>query len=67
MQFRILDNWPRTPDGKLDLAQPPLRLQAIVNRFDLRNLAAGDAGEGRFVFAFEAPFPSYGPSRCRRR
>ena len=27
-------------------------LQAIVNRFDLRNLANGDAGEGRFVFAF---------------
>jgi len=60
MQFRILDNWPRTEDGKLDLSQPLLRLQAIVNRFDLRNLAAGDAGEGRFVFAFEAPFYGYG-------
>jgi hypothetical protein len=60
MQSRILDNWPRTEDGKLDLSQPLLRLQAIVNRFDLRNLAAGDAGEGRFVFAFEAPFYNYG-------
>jgi len=48
----VLDVWPRTPDGKLDLAQAPLRLQAIVDRFDLRNLANGDAGEGRFVFAF---------------
>lgn len=60
MQFRILDNWPRTEDGKLDLSQPLLRLQAIVNRFDLRNLDNGDAGEGRFVFAFEQPFYNYG-------
>jgi hypothetical protein len=51
----ILDGWPRTPDGGLDLAQAPLMLQAIVDRFDLRNLAAGDAGEGRFVFAFMGP------------
>jgi Concanavalin A-like lectin/glucanases superfamily len=55
MQAQILSSWPRTPDGQLDLAQPPLQLQAIVNRFDLRNLANGDAGEGRFVFAFVAP------------
>jgi hypothetical protein len=54
LQTEILDRWPRTPDGKLDLGKPPLRLQAIVNRFDLRNLANGDAGEGRFVFAFES-------------
>jgi hypothetical protein len=52
----LLDAWPRTPDGKLDLAQAPLKLNAIVNRFDLRNLANGDAGEGRFVFAFQNPF-----------
>src|SRR5262249_6011434 len=50
----ILDAWPRTPDGALDLTRAPLRLQAIVNRFDLRNLANGDAGEGRFVFNFLA-------------
>jgi hypothetical protein len=56
MQFLVLDAWPRTPDGKLDLANAPLQLQAIVNRFDLRNLANGDAGEGRFVFAFQRPF-----------
>ncbi|MBC7976140.1 MAG: LamG domain-containing protein, partial [Myxococcales bacterium] len=53
VQQLVLNNWPRTPDGALDLAQAPLRLQAIVNRFDLRNLANGDAGEARFVFAFE--------------
>jgi hypothetical protein len=52
MQPQVLGSWPRTADGKLDLARAPLRLQAIVNRFDLRNLGNGDAGEGRFVFAF---------------
>ena len=52
MQNIVLSSWPRTEDGALDLAQAPLRLQAIVNRFDLRNLASGDAGEGRFVFSF---------------
>jgi hypothetical protein len=36
--------------GKLDLTKAPLRLLAIGNRLDLRNLAAGKAGEGRFVF-----------------
>jgi len=54
VQGIILDSWPRTPGGALDLTRPPLRLQAIVNRFDLRNLSRGDAGEGRFVFAFES-------------
>jgi hypothetical protein len=54
----LLDIWPRTPDGALDLDQSPLRLQAIVNRTDLRNLAAGSAGEGRFVFGVNGPgFP----------
>lgn len=61
MQNLILDNWPRTSNGKLDLAQAPLRLQAIVNRFDLRDLASGDAGEGRFVFAFNDPSFSFFP------
>jgi hypothetical protein len=55
MQPAVLASWPRTADGALDLAQAPLLLQAIVNRFDLRNLDAGDAGEGRFVFAFTNP------------
>ena len=55
VQSTIVSAWPRTPDGKLDLAQAPFRLQAIVNRFDLRNLANGDAGEGRFVFGFNDP------------
>jgi hypothetical protein len=61
MQSLILANWPRTADGALDLAHAPLRLQAIVNRFDLRNLANGDAGEGRFVFAYNSPFFSFFP------
>lgn len=51
----ILDSWPRSPNGQLDLSQAPLALQAIVNRFDLRDPARGDAGEGRFVFAFIDP------------
>jgi hypothetical protein len=46
----VLDTWPRTPDGKLDLARSPLRLLSIVNRIDVRDLAHGHAGEGRFVF-----------------
>jgi len=50
---RVIDAWPRLPDGSLDLAKAPFRLLAIVNRVDLReNLVygAGSAGEGRFVF-----------------
>jgi hypothetical protein len=50
IQEQVLDPWPRTDDGKLDLEQAPLRLLAIVNRLDSRNLAQGHAGEGRFVF-----------------
>jgi hypothetical protein len=50
MQQTVLDQFPRMPDGSLDIDHAPLRLLAIVNRFDLRNLAAGNAGEGRFVF-----------------
>jgi hypothetical protein len=60
MQSQVLAGWPRTASGALDLAQAPLRLQAIVNRIDLRNLDHGDAGEGRFVFAFDLP-PSQQP------
>ncbi|HMI88822.1 MAG TPA: LamG domain-containing protein [Polyangiaceae bacterium] len=56
MQQQVLDNWPRTPDGKLNLERAPLMLQAIVNRIDVRNLAQGNAGEGRFVFAVMGPF-----------
>ncbi len=58
IQSVLLDIWPRTSDGALDLDHSPLRLQAIVNRTDLRNLSAGSAGEGRFVFAVNGPgFP----------
>lgn len=53
MHARILDAWPKLPNGKLDLAQSPFRLLAIVNRVDLReNLiyGGGSAGEARFIF-----------------
>lgn len=61
MQNTILATWPRTADGALDLAQAPLRLAAIVNRFDLRDLGNGDAGEARFVFSFVDPFFTFFP------
>ncbi|MDP9151752.1 MAG: LamG domain-containing protein [Myxococcota bacterium] len=50
MQRQLLDIWPKTAAGELDLDRSPLTLQAIVNRVDLRKLAEGSAGEGRFVF-----------------
>jgi hypothetical protein len=55
MQQDLLDVWPKTASGDLDLDNPPLTLQAIVNRVDVRNLANGSAGEGRFVFAVNGP------------
>lgn len=49
----VLEGWPRSRAGGLDLARAPMRLIAISNRIDLG--AAADAvspsGEGRFVFA----------------
>jgi hypothetical protein len=56
----LLDAWPRTPAGELDLDQAPLTLNAIVNRVDIRSLSNGNAGEGRFVFGVNfpgSPFP----------
>jgi hypothetical protein len=50
MRALVLDPWPRLQDGSLDLARAPLRLLAIVNRLDLRDVGDGRAGEGRFVF-----------------
>jgi hypothetical protein len=49
IQELVLSDWPRL-DGALDLARAPVRLLAIVNRLDLRDLSKGQAGEGRFVF-----------------
>jgi len=51
----VLDPFPRTPDGHLDLSRAPVRLLAIVNREDLRDLSQGKAGEGRFVFGVTTP------------
>ncbi|XYH93924.1 LamG-like jellyroll fold domain-containing protein [Sorangium sp. So ce1128] len=50
IQQVVLDEWPRNADGSLDLQRAPLLLLGIVNRIDVRNLAEGHAGEGRFVF-----------------
>jgi len=56
IQQLLLDSWPRTSDGSLDLTQSPLRLLGIVNRIDTRDLAAGNAGEARFVYGVDDPF-----------
>jgi hypothetical protein len=50
MDSAVLTPWPRTAAGKLDLARAPMRLLAIANRLDLRDLARGRGGEGRLVF-----------------
>jgi cytochrome c553 len=50
-----IDGWPKLANGKLDLTQAPVRLLAIVNRMDVRNVDKGSAGEGRFVFAVLDP------------
>jgi hypothetical protein len=55
MQQDLIDIWPKLPNGDLDLDQAPLTLDAIVNRIDIRNLANGSAGEGRFVFGVDGP------------
>lgn len=61
MQQQLIDIWPKTANGELDLDQSPLTLQAIVNRIDIRNLAEGSAGEGRFLFGVNGPnFGSFG-------
>ena len=55
MDPQVLQPWPRTADGRLDLTRAPMRLLAIVNRLDLKNLAQGKAGEGRVVFGVLDP------------
>jgi hypothetical protein len=55
MSTLVLNDWPRTTSGELDLEQAPLTLLAIVNRIDVRDLASGSGGEGRFVFGVNSP------------
>jgi hypothetical protein len=55
MQQDLIDIWPKLPNGDLDLDHAPLTLNAIVNRIDVRDLANGSAGEGRFVFGVDGP------------
>ncbi len=50
MQDVILNPFPRTASGALDLSRAPFRLLAIANRIDLQNVSSGSAGEGRFAF-----------------
>ncbi len=55
----VIEPWLRASGGaRLDLEKAPFRLLAIVNRLDLRrspSYAAGNAGEGRFVFGVLDP------------
>ncbi len=56
MNAAVTAPWLAASGGtRLDLTRAPFRLLAIVNRMDLRNLAAGSAGEGRFVFGVLDP------------
>jgi hypothetical protein len=50
----LINKWPKTEDGHIDLAQAPFRLLAITNREDL-GTSFGDFGEGRFVFGLVDP------------
>jgi hypothetical protein len=59
-QQQILDVWPKTPTGDLDLDQAPFVLQAIVNRVDLRDVSFGSAGQGRLVYALQPQFNFFG-------
>ena len=60
MQQQVLNAWPKTPTGDLDLDHTPFALQAIVNRFDLRDPSSGSAGEGRLVYALTDPTFGFG-------
>ena len=53
-----------TRDGALDLSPGAAQLQAIVNRFDLRNRRQRRRGRGAVRVRVHA---RAGPSRCRRR
>jgi hypothetical protein len=49
----VIAAWPKLPDGRLDLAQAPFKLTAIMNRIDLAgNPSYGAVGgaETRFIF-----------------
>src|ERR1043165_7008520 len=47
----IIERWPKLAGGRLDLAQAPMKLLAIVNRIDLAsNLSYGrGSGGGRTI------------------
>jgi hypothetical protein len=54
----VLDAWPKTADGSLNLARAPFKLVAIVNRIDLAgnpSYGAVSGAEGRLVFQLVDP------------
>ena len=54
----VIADWPKMPDGHLDLARAPFKLVAIVNRTDLAgnpSYGAVSGAEGRFVFQLVEP------------
>jgi hypothetical protein len=55
----VLASWPKTSTGALDLTKAPMRLLAIVNRFDLRS--PGNAGETRLVYGLTGPNEAFFP------
>ena len=63
----LINQWPKLPNGKLDLANAPMKLLAIVNRIDLAaNSAYGpvSGAEGRFIFAPEIVNTNFQSSFC---
>lgn len=54
VEERVIGPWRKRSGGsRLDLAKAPVKLLAIVNRVDLRQIVDGNvfqAGEGRFIF-----------------
>ena len=59
-QQQILDVWPKTSSGDLDLDRAPFALQAIVNRFDVRDPTNHSGGQGRVVYALTPQGFSFG-------
>ncbi|HEX2251895.1 MAG TPA: hypothetical protein VHQ65_01345 [Thermoanaerobaculia bacterium] len=56
IKTHVIDPWQLASGGTLlDMKKAPFRLLSIVARLDLRDLAAGSAGEGRFIFGLTDP------------
>jgi hypothetical protein len=56
IKTQVIDPWQlASGSSRLDMKKAPFRLLAIVARLDLRDLAQGSAGEGRFIFGLTDP------------